>query len=165
MSLPLLGLFSVRYQGTIRTSHMQGLKIAGVKVMELAPKEDFGSVEWFTGFCSPCDNCNPLCDTSTILNINLSRSLSVDAAMGSDAPFDDRIHQVHKDIRAQRDVSTLYWELLDGNGISRIAFVSVYEFKIPTPFAAKPQIMGAVLHPIGTSAGEAPQIEANAIYR
>ena len=57
MSLPLLGVGSVRYQGTIHTGGPQGLKIAGVEVMELAPKEGLGSVEWFTGFCSPCDNC------------------------------------------------------------------------------------------------------------
>ena len=66
----------------------------------------------------------------------LAGSLSVDAAMGSDAPFDDRIHQVRDDMSAQRDVAALYRELLDGSSIQRITLVSVYEFKIPIPFAA-----------------------------
>ena len=69
--------------------------------------------------------------------------LSVDAAMGSDAPFDPRIHAVRPHV-GQRDCAAAYRELLDGSAI-RASHVDCTRVQDPYSLRCQPQVMGAVL--------------------
>jgi histidine ammonia-lyase len=86
--------------------------------------------------------------------------LSVDAACGSDTPFDPRIHAARGQ-KGQIDVARHYLELLDGSDI-RASHVSCQHVQDPYCLRCQPQVMGAALDMI-RSASETLLIEANAV--
>lgn len=90
----------------------------------------------------------------------LAGSLSLDAACGSDIPFDDRIH-LARGHQAQRDVAALYRELLADSPI-RESHRHCERVQDPYSLRCQPQIMGAVLHQM-QFVGETLQVEANSI--
>jgi histidine ammonia-lyase len=70
-------------------------------------------------------------------------ALSIDAAKGSDAPFDDRIHAIRGQ-RGQRDVAAVYRHLLDGSAI-RASHLDCERVQDPYCLRCMPQVMGACL--------------------
>jgi histidine ammonia-lyase len=90
----------------------------------------------------------------------IAGALSVDAALGSDVPFDDRIHLV-RGHQAQRDVAALYRALLSGSHI-RYSHRDCPRVQDPYSLRCQPQIMGAALHQI-RFVSDTLQVEANAI--
>jgi histidine ammonia-lyase len=70
--------------------------------------------------------------------------MSVDAAMGSDTPFDDRIHEL-RGHRAQRDVAAAYRELLRGSAIRASHLTGDDKVQDPYSLRCQPQVMGACL--------------------
>lgn len=158
MSLSLLGVGEVRYQGKL-ISAVEGLKIAGLDPIELEAKEGLAllnglqvsSALAITAFFV----CENLFETAMIAG-----ALSVDAACGSDVPFDDRIHQV-RGHQAQRDVATQYRTLLAGSQI-RESHLDCSRVQDPYSLRCQPQIMGAALHQI-RFVRDTLQVESNAI--
>lgn len=158
MSLPLLGVGDVRHQGKI-ISALEGLKIAGLKPLELEAKEGLALLNGL-------QVSTALAITALFVTENLfetamiAGALSVDAARGSDVPFDDRIQQV-RGHQAQRDVAALLRELLAGSQI-RESHLECARVQDPYSLRCQPQIMGAVLHQI-RFVTETLQVEVNAI--
>lgn len=158
MSLTLLGVGEVRYQGQI-ISAIDGLRRAGLVPIELEAKEGLALLN---GLQVSTALALIALFTSEILfeTAIMAGALSVDAACGSDVPFDDRIHLV-RGHQAQRDVAAMYSELLLGSQI-RESHRHCARVQDPYSLRCQPQIMGAVLHQI-QFVSDTLQVEANAI--
>jgi histidine ammonia-lyase len=158
MSLSLLGEGEVRYQGEI-ISAKEGLKIAGLNPIELEAKEGLALLN---GLQVSTAIALTALFTSEVLfeTAVIAGALSVDAACGSDVPFDYRIHQV-RGHQAQCDVATMYRELLTGSQI-RESHRNCPRVQDPYSLRCQPQIMGAVLHQM-QFVSDTLQVEANAI--
>lgn len=158
LALPLLGEGEMRYKGKM-ISAQEGLMIAGIKPFELAAKEGLAllnGLQVSTALCIHAFFTSEWLFETAIL----AGSLSVDAASGSDIPFDDRIHQV-RGHQAQIDVAAMYRELLVGSSI-RESHRQCSRVQDPYSLRCQPQIMGAVLHQMQFVA-QTLQVEANAI--
>lgn len=70
-------------------------------------------------------------------------AMSVDAAMGSDTPFDPRIHQIRQH-QGQRDCAAAYRSLMADSEI-RASHVDCSRVQDPYSLRCQPQVMGAVL--------------------
>jgi len=88
-------------------------------------------------------------------------SLSVDAARGSDAPFDPRIHAVRGQ-PGQIAAARIYRELVAGSAIRASHLVGDERVQDPYSLRCQPQVMGAVMDLIA-NAGRTLLIEANAV--
>lgn len=158
LSLPLLGVGTVRYQGT-QISALEGLKIAGLKPVELEAKEGLALLNGLQ--VSAAIAIRALLVTEHLFETAvIAGALSVDAARGSDVPFDDRIHQV-RGHQAQQDVARLYRELLAGSQI-RESHLDCSRVQDPYSLRCQPQVMGAVLHQI-RFVRDTLHVEANAV--
>lgn len=158
LALPLIGEGEFRYQGKILSAE-EGLKIAGLSPMKLAPKEGLALLNGLQ--VSAALGIQALFQAENLFEAAvLAGSLSVDAASGSDAPFDDRI-QLARGHLAQRDVAAMYRELLSGSQI-RDSHRDCNRVQDPYSLRCQPQIMGAALHQIRFVA-ETLQVEVNAI--
>ncbi|MCW8471921.1 histidine ammonia-lyase [Fluoribacter gormanii] len=158
LSLPLLGVGDVRHQGKV-ISAREGLKIAGLKPIELEAKEGLALLNGLQA--STAIALNALFTTEKLFETALiAGALSVDAANGSDVPFDDRIQKV-RGHNAQRNVASYYRKLLAGSEI-REAHRHCSRVQDPYSLRCQPQIMGAILHQI-RFVRETLQVEVNAI--
>ncbi len=88
-------------------------------------------------------------------------SLSVDAAAGSDAPFDARIHALRPHA-GQRDVAAHYARLLAGSEIRRSHLEDDPRVQDPYSLRCQPQVMGACLDQMRYAA-RVFRTEANAV--
>ncbi len=87
-------------------------------------------------------------------------AMTVDAAKGSDTPFDDRIHAVRGQ-RGQRAVATRYREWLAGSAL-RASHLDCDRVQDPYCLRCQPQVMGACLDQIDHAWGIL-LIEANGV--
>lgn len=158
MSLTLLGIGEVRYKGKIISS-MEGLSIAGLEPLELEAKEGLAllnGLQVSTALALSAFYASEILFETAII----AGALSVDAASGSDVPFDARIHQI-RGHQAQSSVAAMYRELLLNSQI-REAHRECNRVQDPYSLRCQPQIMGAVLHQM-QFVGETLQVETNAI--
>jgi histidine ammonia-lyase len=88
-------------------------------------------------------------------------ALSVDAARGSDAPFDERIHAVRGQ-PGQIAAANSYRRMLAGSEIRRSHLVHDDRVQDPYSLRCQPQVMGACLDIVRQAAGTL-LIEANAV--
>jgi histidine ammonia-lyase len=88
-------------------------------------------------------------------------SLSVDAARGSDAPFDARIHAVRGQ-PGQIAAAHIYRELVKGSAIRASHLVGDERVQDPYSLRCQPQVMGAAMDLIA-NAGRTLLIESNAV--
>jgi histidine ammonia-lyase len=88
-------------------------------------------------------------------------SLSVDAAAGSDTPFDSRIHALRGQ-PGQTDVARCYASLLAGSEIRRSHLENDSRVQDPYSLRCQPQVMGACLDQMRYAAGVLER-EANAV--
>lgn len=158
LSLPLLGVGNVRYQN-VEMPAEQGLALAGLSTLELGPKEGLALLNGLQVSAALClqayYQCVQMFEAAIIVGC-----LSLDAAQGSDTPFDDRIHQV-RGHQAQRVVAGLYRELLAGSEI-RESHRACKRVQDPYSLRCQPQIMGAVLHQMNF-VRDTLSVEVNAI--
>ena len=89
-------------------------------------------------------------------------SLSIDAAKGSDAPFDARIHEV-RGHHGQIQIAQAHRHLIEGSQI-RASHQGEQDDRVQDPYCLRcqPQVMGACLDIIN-QAGKTLLIEANAV--
>jgi len=87
-------------------------------------------------------------------------ALAVDACLGSDSPFDPRIHEL-RGHRGQRDAAATYRALLAGSAI-RASHKDCHRVQDPYSLRCQPQVMGACLDQLRHAAGVLLQ-EANAV--
>ncbi len=91
----------------------------------------------------------------------LAGAMSVDAVMGSDTPFDPRIHALRPH-PGQMLAAAHYRRLLKGSGIRASHLEDDDRVQDPYSFRCQPQVMGACLD-ILANAGRTLMIEANAV--
>ncbi len=159
MALVLLGEGEAIHRGR-RMPGAEGLKIAGLRPIALAPKEGLALLNGT--------------QASTALGLEglflaedlfaaavVAGALSVEAALGSRVPFDARLHAV-RGHAAQTAAAAAYRHLLGES--SEIGQSHVHCEKVQDPYSLRcqPQVMGACLTQI-RNAAEVLAIETNAV--
>jgi len=118
------------------------LKDAGLKPLELGPKEGLALLNGTQ--VSTALALAGLFEAERVFHAAVvSGALSVDAAAGSDAPFDDRIHALRGHL-GQRDVAAALRALLKGSAI-RASHADCPRVQDPYSLRCQPQVMGACL--------------------
>ncbi|WJG10719.1 histidine ammonia-lyase [Aliiglaciecola sp. LCG003] len=158
MSAVLLGEGEVFHNGQRLTAE-QGLSIAKMQKIELAPKEGLALLNGTQA--STAFTLQGLFYAENALYSAIAiGSLTVDAAQGSRVPFDPRIHQV-RGHQAQSDVAASFQQLL---GNSEIAESHQGCEKVQDPYSLRcqPQVMGACLQQMRFAA-QTLIVEANGV--
>ena len=141
MSVVLLGEGEVLYKGE-RLSATEGLKIAGLEPISLAPKEGLALLNGTQA--STAFSLQGLFYAENALNSAIAiGSLSVEAALGSRVPFDARIHQV-RGHQTQSDVAAAFKQVLAESEIGE-SHAGCEKVQDPYSLRCQPQVMGACL--------------------
>ena len=159
MTLALMGEGEVRVNGgTVPAA--DGLRRAGLQPMLLAAKEGLALLNGTQ--VSTALALRALFEAEDIFAAALvTGALSVDAAKGSDAPFDARI-QALRGQPGQIDVAAQYRHLLAGSEIRRSHLVNDDRVQDPYSLRCQPQVMGACLD-LMRNAAATLAVEANAV--
>jgi histidine ammonia-lyase len=158
LSCVLLGEGEVRINGHI-TSATEGLTHAGLKPLELDPKEGLALLNGTQ--VSTALALAALFETENLLVTALvTGSLAIEAAAGSKAPFDARIHEV-RGYPEQQAVAAIYRSLLTKNKTEE-NITPTQRVQDPYSLRCQPQVMGACLRQMHFVA-ETLTIEANAV--
>lgn len=158
MSLALIGEGKVRVDGKTITA-AEALNAAGIKPLQLAAKEGLGLINGTQ--VSTALALAALYETEMVFRAAiLTGTMSVDAAKGSDTPFDPRIHEI-RNHQPQIDSAAMYRELLAGSEIRR-SHLDCKRVQDPYSLRCQPQVMGACLEQIRHAASVLLR-EANAV--
>ncbi|QOY94066.1 histidine ammonia-lyase [Massilia sp. UMI-21] len=159
MTLAMLGVGPVRYRGELMDAK-QALGAAGIEPVTLAAKEGLALINGTQ--VSTALALHGLFMAERVLEAGMvAGALSVDAARGSDAPFDARIHAVRGQ-PGQIAAAHIYRELMAGSAIRASHLVGDERVQDPYSLRCQPQVMGAAMDLIG-NAGRTLLIEANAV--
>lgn len=159
MTLAMLGVGPVRYRGELMDASA-ALKAAGIEPVTLAAKEGLALINGTQ--VSTALALHGLFMAERLLEAGMvAGSLSVDAARGSDAPFDSRIHAVRGQ-PGQIAAAAIYRELVKGSAIRASHLVGDERVQDPYSLRCQPQVMGAAMDIIA-NAGRTLLIEANAV--
>lgn len=121
----------------------QALAAAGLKVLELGPKEGLALLNG-TQFSTACALAG-LFEAETLFQAALiTGALSTDAARGSDTPFDLRIHQLRRH-PCQIEAAAALLRLMAGSAIRASHRSGDPRVQDPYCLRCQPQVMGAVL--------------------
>ncbi len=159
MSLVLLGEGKARYQGHWLDAR-EALAVAGLEPLTLAAKEGLALLNGTQA--STAYALRGLFEAEDLFAAaTVCGGLSVEAILGSRAPFDARIHAARGQ-RGQIDVAGAYRDLLGVS--SEIAQSHEQCDKVQDPYSLRcqPQVMGACLTQL-RQAAEVLEIEANAV--
>jgi histidine ammonia-lyase len=141
LSAALLGVGRARVRG-VEMDAGKALKNAGLEPLELGPKEGLALLNGTQ--VSTALALAGLFEAERVFHAAVvSGALSVDAAAGSDAPFDDRIHALRGHL-GQRDVAAALRRLLQGSAI-RASHADCPRVQDPYSLRCQPQVMGACL--------------------
>ncbi|WP_263146371.1 histidine ammonia-lyase [Pseudomonas sp. RIT-PI-AD] len=158
MSAVLLGEGEVLHQGR-RLPAAEGLAIAGLRPLTLAPKEGLALLNGTQA--SAAFALRGLFGAEDLFAAALvSGSLAVEAAKGSRRPFDARIHAVRGQ-PGQIEVAAVYRQLLDRSEIED-SHSDCAKVQDPYSLRCQPQVMGACLDQL-RHAARVLEIEANAV--
>jgi histidine ammonia-lyase len=159
LTLPLLGQGEVRISGEIMPA-IEGLKRAGLAPITLGPKEGLALLNGTQA--STALALRGLFEAEDLFAAALATgALAVDAARGSDAPFDPRVHSVRGQ-PGQIEVAAVYRQLLAGSAIRASHLDNDDRVQDPYSLRCQPQVMGACLDLIRNVA-RTLVIEANAV--
>jgi histidine ammonia-lyase len=142
LSLALLGLGDVRVHG-VRVPAASALKNEKLKPIKLAPKEGLALLNG-TQVSTALALTGLFAAEDVFAAALVAGSLSVDAAAGSDTPFDARIHALRGQ-PGQQEVARFYAELLKGSEIRRSHLENDPRVQDPYSLRCQPQVMGACL--------------------
>ena len=141
MSATLLGIGEVSHKGKV-LSAVEGLKIAGLKPIDLAAKEGLALLNGTQ--VSTALAATGLFAADDLLRAGLIvGAMSTDAALGSDAPFDPRIHAVRGQL-GQIDAARTLKTLMEGSAL-RASHIDCDRVQDPYSLRCQPQVMGAAL--------------------
>jgi histidine ammonia-lyase len=141
MSATLLGIGEVSHKGKV-LSAIEGLKIAGLKPIDLAAKEGLALLNGTQ--VSTALAATGLFAADDLLRAGLiAGAMSTDAALGSDAPFDPRIHAVRGQL-GQIDAARALMALMEGSAL-RASHIDCDRVQDPYSLRCQPQVMGAAL--------------------
>ena len=159
MTLAAMGEGTVRVRGAVLPA-LEALRQAAIAPVRLAAKEGLAllnGTQVSTGIALVA-----LFNAEQVFSAAvLAGALSVDAAGGSDTPFDPRIHAVRGQ-PGQIHTAGLYRELLAGSAIRESHRHHDVRVQDPYSLRCQPQVMGAAFDVLGQSATTL-LIEANAV--
>jgi histidine ammonia-lyase len=159
MTLAMLGVGQVRVDGRL-VDAQDALRAANIKPVTLAAKEGLALINGTQ--VSTALALHGLFMAERLLEAAMvTGALSIDAARGSDAPFDARIHAVRGQ-PGQIAAAAIYRELVAGSAIRASHLVGDERVQDPYSLRCQPQVMGAVMDLIA-NAGRTLLIEANAV--
>jgi histidine ammonia-lyase len=159
LTLPLLGEGEVRIDGKTLPA-AAGLMRAGLEPIRLGPKEGLALLNGTQA--STALALRALFETEDLFAAAVATgALAVDAARGSDAPFDPRVHAVRGQ-PGQIEVAAVYRQLLAGSAIRASHLDNDDRVQDPYSLRCQPQVMGACLDLIRNVA-RTLVIEANAV--
>jgi histidine ammonia-lyase len=142
MTLAMLGVGQVRLDGEL-VDASAALQTAGIAPVVLAAKEGLALINGTQ--VSTALALHGLFMAERLLEAAIvAGALSLDAAKGSDAPFDARVHAVRGQ-PGQIAVAALYRELVAGSAIRASHLVGDERVQDPYSLRCQPQVMGAVL--------------------
>src|SRR6516165_10772424 len=159
MALVLLGEGEVLHHGK-RLGSAEGLKIAGLEPMTLAPKEGLALLNGTQASTALALEGLFLAEDLFAAAV-VSGSLSIDAALGSRVPFDARIHAVRRQF-GQIAAAAAYRHVLDRRSEISDSHENCDRVQDPYSLRCQPQVMGACLTQI-RAAAETLLAEANAV--
>jgi histidine ammonia-lyase len=159
LALALLGLGEVRVDGRAVPA-AAALDAAGLAPLQLAPKEGLALLNG-TQVSTALALRGLFAAEDLYAAAVVAGAMSIDAAAGSDTPFDDRIHAL-RGHAAQREVAARYRELLAGSAIRRSHLENDPRVQDPYSLRCQPQVMGACLAQMRYAA-EVLAVEANAV--
>ncbi len=141
LSAALLGIGEVSHQGRVLPA-TQGLEIAGLKPIDLAAKEGLALLNGTQ--VSTALAATALFAADDLLRAGLiAGAMSTDAALGSDAPFDPRIHAVRGQL-GQIEAARALKALMEGSAL-RASHIDCDRVQDPYSLRCQPQVMGAAL--------------------
>nr|WP_220810973.1 histidine ammonia-lyase [Cupriavidus sp. UME77] len=159
MSLVLLGESRARYQGEWLPAR-QALARAGLEPLTLAAKEGLALLNGTQ--VSTAYALRGLFEAEDLFAAAMvCGSLSVEAMLGSRAPFDARIHAVRGQ-RGQIDAAATYRGLLTDTSELARSHAQCDKVQDPYSLRCQPQVMGACLTQL-RQAAEVLEVEANAV--
>ena len=159
MTLAIMGEGPVRVNGQMMDAKA-ALEKAGITPVVLAAKEGLALINGTQ--VSTALALNGLFLAERLLEAaTITGALSVDAAKGSDAPFDPRIHAVRGQ-PGQIATANIYRTLLNGSEIRQSHLVNDERVQDPYCLRCQPQVMGACLDIINNAA-RTLLTEANAV--
>ena len=142
LSCGLLGIGELSVNGQV-VSAMEGLKRLGLQPITLEPKEGLALLNG-TQVSTALALRGLFCAYDIFAAAIVAGAMSIDAALGSDAPFDPRIH----DIRlhpGQQDCASAYRQLLLGSQI-RSSHTDCEKVQDPYSLRCQPQVMLSLIH-------------------
>jgi histidine ammonia-lyase len=141
LSTTLLGIGEVSHKGKVLPAR-QGLELAGLKPIDLAAKEGLALLNGTQ--VSTALAATGLFAADDLLRAGLiSGALSTDAALGSDVPFDPRIHAVRGQL-GQIEAAKALMALMAGSAL-RASHIDCDRVQDPYSIRCQPQVMGAAL--------------------
>ena len=158
LSATLLGVGEMRARGSIIAAS-EGLARAGIDPIVLAPKEGLSLLNG-TQVSTALALAGLFAAEDVFAAAVVAGALSVDAAKGSDTPFDPRIHAVRGQ-PGQTAVAAIYLDLLRNSGI-RASHLECERVQDPYSLRCQPQVMGACLDHLKFAA-QVLEREANAV--
>ena len=159
LCLPLIGEGQVRLRGQTLPAG-QALQACGLQPIALGAKEGLALINGTQA--STALAIEGLFAAEQLLCAGvLVGALTLDAARGSDAPFDPRIHALRGQ-PGQMDTAAAYRALLDGSEIRRSHLVDDERVQDPYCLRCQPQVMGACLDQL-RHAAQVLLREANAV--
>ena len=158
MTGALMGIGQIRIKGRIMPS-VEGLKAAGLAPLDLAAKEGLALLNG-TQTSTALGLAGLFAAENVFAAALAAGAMSVDAAAGSDAPFDPRIHRVRGQI-GQIEVAETLLKLMEDSEIRR-SHIDCDRVQDPYSLRCQPQVMGAALDMLRHAAGVLTR-EANAV--
>ncbi|RYF40830.1 MAG: histidine ammonia-lyase [Comamonadaceae bacterium] len=159
LSLPLIGEGEVFYQGE-RMPAAQALQRAGITPLALSAKEGLALINGTQVSTALAIDALLACDR-LFESAVVAGALTLDAARGSDGPFDARIHAVRGQ-PGQIACAAAYRALLVGSAIRKSHEENDDRVQDPYCLRCQPQVMGACLDQMRYAA-RVLVIEANAV--
>jgi histidine ammonia-lyase len=142
MAAAMIGMGDIVVDGTIVPAD-RALSDAGLRPLSLGAKEGLAllnGTQFSTAYALAA-----LFETETLFQSTLvTGALSTDAARGSDAPFDPRIHQLRRH-RGQIETADALRALMHGSEIRASHLIGDERVQDPYCLRCQPQVMGAAL--------------------
>ena len=159
MSAVLLGWGEVRHAGRVLPARA-GLQRAGLEPVVLGPKEGLALLNG-TQVSTALALRGLFAAEDVFAAALVAGAMSVDAAMGSDTPFDPRIHAL-RGHRGQIECAEAYRRLLAGSEIRASHLTGDDKVQDPYSLRCQPQVMGACLD-VMRAAAATLLVEANGV--
>ncbi len=158
LAMVLLGFGEVEQRGR-RMSAAAGLELAGLRPIRLAAKEGLALLNG-TQISTALAATGLFGAETVFLAAIAAGALSTDADLGSDAPFDPRIHAIRGQ-KGQIEVAAALRRLMQGSGL-RASHFDCDRVQDPYSLRCQPQVMGAILDALRHGANVIAR-EANAV--